>query len=416
MSVKYQCMECGVNYPIQVEACSFCGGEVTSRRKGSTMAMVADVGGVSVPLADIRVNENERYYSGIAEFDRATNGIVHGGSYLIGGNPGVGKSTLLMQTALRLGVKILYVSGEENKSQLKGRANRLVRYGGSMGNVTIFIESEVDRIIHETERVKPALVIVDSTRTLFMPGLSQTQQEIQGVKTIQALCKSKGIAVLFIGHVTKAGDLAGNKTLQHLVDCTMVFEQSKGLALLRTDKNRFGANDTGVLRMAQEGLVSAAYKLSDTSAPGRAIAMYQEVGNVRVLPLEIDALCRRANESSIIQGLDNRMVRSLWAVLDYYLEAMELSEYQLVLSCLEAKDSGLSLAVLGAMMSSLLHLPVEVCFIGDVRLSGIIEESINHEKRVEEAHAMNLEVVDYRTCATVKDFIKYMIGLKKRDN
>ena len=398
-----KCIECGQVYPDGVVRCVRCGISLD--------VFVGDNKVVRM-LSDVSVVGRDRYSGGLGEFDRAVNGIVMGGSYLVGGNPGSGKSTLLLQVCEYSGKRVLYVSGEESDEQVKERADRL---GLGVSNVQILIESDVGVIEGVIGDSDVEMVIIDSVQTLHVSGVSQAQMEIEGIARIQSKCKSNGITVFFIGHVTKDGTLAGRQTLKHLVDTILMLEDANGYKFLKAEKNRFGSLDVGVFKMTDKGLVDSTYKIdSDESEIGRAITVFKETSE-RLFPLEVDSLCRISMDTHIISKVPLPMVKSLWAVLDFYDEAIELGDYQLVFeTSIKTDDKGIGLAILASMISSIYRIRFDgICFIGEVKLSGQIIRPDMYHTRLSEARKLGVTVISPNDMSHVRDLITYARTEKK---
>lgn len=262
--IQYECSACGHLSPKWLGLCPACGEwhtfeeKVTEKKKSSKKHKV-DISDneetEAVALKDVQHSKDERLSTNLSEFDRVLGGgIVDGSFLLLGGDPGIGKSTLMLQVAQKCpNMKILYVAGEESASQIKQRADRI---GMSGDNLLIYNNTDIRNVISQARKIKPDLLIVDSIQTVFSSELNSLPGSVQQIREcsamFQQIAKKEGITTLMIGHVTKEGDIAGPKILEHMVDTVLHFEgdQSQLHRLLRGVKNRFGpANEVGVFEM-----------------------------------------------------------------------------------------------------------------------------------------------------------------------
>src|SRR5215218_10149602 len=343
----YRCTECGADHPKWAGRCDVCGAwnslveEVAvravatggaSRRAGGTRTL-AEGGSVAVTprLRDVSGSEAKRWRTGIDEFDFVLGGgIVPGSMILIGGEPGIGKSTLLLQVAARLqsaGHATLYASGEESALQIKLRADRL---GEDAGDVTLLSETNLETVLTTASAAAPAVLIVDSIQTVFTSDLEGAPGNVGQVRECAArlmrFAKESGTAVFVVGHVTKGGGIAGPKTLEHIVDTVLYFEGEAALdyRLLRTTKNRFGSVDElGVFSMTERGLVavpnpSAVFLAARAQGiSGSAVTALME--GTRPVLVEVQALAAKAGFGTpqrVATGYDARRLALLLAVLD----------------------------------------------------------------------------------------------------
>ena len=263
LKTTYICSECGYE-----SHCPSCGEwntfveEVVNTSKEKGRSVVSSLRSKPVLIKDIVLNDKEiRIKTGDAEFDRVMGGgIVSGSIVLVGGEPGIGKSTLMLQVAVKLsGLKILYVSGEESQQQIKMRYDRIGN--NDMNNIYILNETDVDVIMEQTKEIQPDMVIVDSIQTMFCGSLDSSAGSISQIKECTALfqqyAKSSHVPVFLIGHITKDGAIAGPKILEHIVDVVVMFEGERnyGYRILRAIKNRFGSSsELGIYLMQQNGL------------------------------------------------------------------------------------------------------------------------------------------------------------------
>jgi DNA repair protein RadA/Sms len=359
----------------------------------------------SSPVAfdEITGAEAPRTPTGIAEFDRVLGGgVVAGALMLLGGDPGVGKSTLMLDVASRLAsrVKVLYASGEESAQQIKLRGNRM---GIAPGSLQIYAEMSVEKILAAAEAQAAAVVIIDSVQTTFSEKLEMAPGSIGQVRevTSQLLfwAKKNHVPVFLIGHVTKDGALAGPKALEHIVDTVLYFEgpRQHPHRIIRTIKNRFGpANELGIFEMAGSGLrpvekPSALFlSQSQVMKPGSAVVACVE--GSRPLLVEIQALVSRTHFGAprrLATGVDPQRLALLSAVLEKRLDVnlWDQDIYLNVVGGLEVDEPAADLAIAAAILSSLLNKPVlgSTVVFGEVGLGGEIRPALFTELRLKEA-------------------------------
>lgn len=343
----------------------------------------------------------ERIVLHFAEFNRVLGGgIVPGSLVLIGGEPGIGKSTLILQTALNLNRNVIYISGEESESQIKLRADRI---GINNKDCSILSETCIENILATLNKLMPEIVIIDSVQTVFSEELSSSPGTISQIREctrqLQIFAKKTGIPVILIGHINKEGEIAGPMVLEHIVDTVIQFEGDSNhfYRLLRPKKNRFGAtNEIGVFEMSAEGLI-------EISDPGNILltsrdihlsgVAYATMGEgVRTLMLEVQALTSSAVYSSpqrSANGFDSRRFQMLLAVIEKRL-SLRLAQKDVFLNIaggLKVNDPAVDLAVVAAVISSFYDKRIanNICFIGEVGLSGQIRPVSYSDKRIGEA-------------------------------
>ena len=361
-------------------------------------------GGSPRRLADVTGGDAVRRTTGLAELDRVLGGgLVQGSIVLLGGDPGIGKSTLALQACgslARQGVPVLYVAGEESPEQVRLRAERL---GLGESGVLILPETAAEVVVEQIEAVRPAAVVVDSIQTLHTRALASAPGSVGQVREaaglLAARCKAAGIACFLIGHVTKEGSLAGPRVLEHLVDTVLYFEGdgAHALRVLRAAKNRFGStNEVGVFEMGEAGLTevanpSAAFLAErPVGAPGSAVLATIE-GSRPVL-VEIQALVSRsalAMPRRTAIGLDPGRVALLLAVLEkrMRLQLYDQDVFMNVAGGLRVDEPAADLAVVAAVASSVRGqpLPEEVVVWGEVGLTGEVRSVARAEARLREA-------------------------------
>lgn len=355
-------------------------------------------------LNEISVEEKDRISTGFEELDRVLgDGIVNGSLVLVGGDPGIGKSTLLLQMCRNLaaaGRQVLYISGEESLKQIKIRANRI---GEVTGNLKFFCETSLD-IIEETIREeKPEIVIIDSIQTMYREDIASSPGSVSQVRestnVLMQIAKGLGIAIFIVGHVTKEGVVAGPRVLEHMVDTVLYFEGDRSAAyrILRGVKNRFGStNEIGVFEMRETGLCEvknpSEYMLSGRpeDASGAVVACSME--GTRPILLEVQALVTATNfgmPRRTAAGTDYNRVNLLMAVLEKRCR-YEMSRYDAYVNIaggMKMNEPAIDLAIVMALISSLKDKPVspKTIIFGEVGLSGEVRAVSMAEQRVSEA-------------------------------
>ncbi|MDR0818072.1 MAG: DNA repair protein RadA [Oscillospiraceae bacterium] len=413
----FYCAECGNETLKWQGQCPACGAWNTiAEHEAIPVSKSAARGGVrtvvkrSAKLSGIDVSGNEiRTTTGLAEFDRVLGGgAVTGSLILVGGEPGIGKSTLLLQLCGNLqDTTILYVTGEESERQLKLRADRLKV---SSDNLFVFAETNLSDVIAEVSAINPDALIIDSIQTLYNDALDSAPGSVGQVKdctmSLMRLAKSDGITVYIVGHVNKEGSIAGPKVLEHMVDCVLYFEgeRTAGYRLLRSAKNRFGStNEIGVFEMTGEGLVDvpnpSELLLSGRplNAPGTCVTCLME--GSRPLLAEIQALVSPTNSGNPRRnsnGFDYNRAALLLAVLEKR-GGLRLSSGDVfinVIGGLTADEPAVDLAVVLALASCFLDVPAgdKLVAIGEVGLTGELRSVSNLEQRLNEAKRLGFTV------------------------
>ena len=406
----YFCTECGNEFPKWSGQCAVCGAwnslvEQAVEKKDSRKPSVSSgklPKKVPVILKEVDVTEELRFDTGLGELDRVLGGGgVRGSLVLVGGAPGIGKSTLLLQICQHIGerYRILYVTGEESERQLKMRAQRL---GVNSPNLLVLSETNITDILEAVDESAPEILIIDSIQTLYSPDLTSAPGSVGQVKdctmTLMQLAKSSGITVFVIGHVNKEGAIAGPKVLEHMVDCVLYFEgeQSANYRILRAAKNRFGStNEIGVFEMAQRGLVEvpnpSELLLSGRpkNTPGTCVACIME-GSRPVLA-EIQALLTPSSFNvprRTSNGLDYNRAMLLMAVLEKRggLRVGGADSYVNVIGGLYINEPAADLAAMLAMASSYRDIPIpdDLVAIGEVGLTGELRQVTQLEQRLSE--------------------------------
>ncbi len=404
----YSCTECGATSPKWQGQCPGCGvwntlvesiAEKASNPRFESLAPAARLQN----LSEIEAREAERIPTGIGEFDRALGGgLVAGGVVLIGGDPGIGKSTLLLQALAQLsqqGQRVLYVSGEESGEQVALRARRLAL---ETGDLRLMAEINLERILGTLQSEKPQIAVIDSIQTLWSDQLSSAPGSVAQVRECAAqltrLAKASGITVILVGHVTKEGALAGPRVLEHIVDTVLYFEGDthSSFRLIRAFKNRFGAvNELGVFAMTENGLKGvsnpSALFLSQhgQDVPGSCVMVTQE--GTRPLLVEIQALVDAAhgNPRRLTVGLDAQRLAMLLAVLHRHagIVCFDQDVFVNAVGGVKISEPAADLAVILSITSSLKNkaLPSKLVVFGEVGLAGEIRPAPRGQERLREA-------------------------------
>ena len=377
--------------------------------KGTTVAARAVHEAKVVPLTEVTADDDTRSETGIKELDRVLGGgIVPGSLVLVGGDPGIGKSTLLLQVCQRMAQmkKILYISGEESQAQIKLRANRM---GNFTSSLRLLCETNLGIIRSVIEKERPELVIIDSIQTMYSEDVTSAPGSVSQVRestnVFMQLAKGLCIPIFIVGHVTKEGTVAGPRVLEHMVDTVLYFEGDRHASyrILRAVKNRFGStNEIGVFEMRQSGLVEvenpSEYMLSGKpeNASGSVVACSME--GTRPILLEIQALVCRTNfgmPRRTAAGTDYNRVNLLMAVLEKRL-GMSLGNcdaYVNIAGGIKMNEPAIDLGIVMALVSSYRNRPIDekTIVFGEVGLSGEVRAVNMPEQRVAEAKKLGFE-------------------------
>jgi DNA repair protein RadA/Sms len=401
----YQCQACGHKTPRWLGKCPDCGEwntlleERTSRADRPKIPGSARTG--PVPLSEVLPESTERTPSGIGEFDRTLGGgIVPGSVTLIGGDPGIGKSTLLLQAASKLKGPVLYVSGEESPEQIRIRADRM---GINSDRIMLLPETSMTPVFDGAIRMKPEAVVIDSIQTMHTEDLESAPGSVSQVRECAAklmfFAKGSGVPVFIIGHVTKEGAIAGPRVLEHIVDTVLYFEGDRGhpYRILRTVKNRFGStNEVGVFEMADTGLSEVSNPselfLSERPEDVAGSVVVSSMEGTRPLLVELQALVSESGfgvprRTSI--GIDFQRVNLLVAVLEK-LGGIQLGGMDIftnVVGGLKLVEPAVDLGVVLAVSSSLKETPIgpDMVVFGEIGLSGEIRAVGQADTRLKEA-------------------------------
>jgi DNA repair protein RadA/Sms len=418
----FACTSCGNTSPKWEGKCSACGEWNTYQEevifKGTKQEEKEKVWKASahkkedpkpVIVSDIKASNNQRLVTPDQELNRVLGGgIVSGSIVLIGGQPGIGKSTLMLQVALSVGVRVLYVSGEESEEQIKMRADRISKM---TSECYILTETNTSKILQQAQQLEPDLIIIDSIQTLSSPHIDSTPGSISQVREcagdLQRFAKETSIPVFVIGHITKDGTIAGPKLLEHIVDTVLQFEgdQHYTYRILRTIKNRFGSTDEmGIYEMQATGLreVSNPSELllsqKDEDLSGSAICATIE--GMRPMLIETQALVSKAvygTPQRSATGFDLRRLSMLLAVLEKRCGFMfgQNDVFLNIAGGIRVDDPAMDLAIVASLISSLedIAVPSDFCFAGEVGLSGEIRAVNRIDQRIQEADRLGFKTI-----------------------
>lgn len=413
---KYVCQSCGYETAGYLGKCPECGSwgtfvEELSGVESKTVASVLPDVNPPQKLSDIKMNSEIRTTTGIGEFDRVLGGgIVQGSLVLLAGDPGIGKSTILLQTAGELcehGKKVLYVSAEESAGQIKLRAERL---GVASDNLYIYPQTNFELIKKHITEMMPDLVIVDSIQAIFTSTIQSSAGSVSQIReccnSLMGIAKSENVSIIVIGHVTKEGNIAGPKVLEHMVDTVIQFEgdKYKTYRILRSIKNRFGnTSEVGIFEMGTKGLSEVVNpselflkEYNQTQTPGSTIIVTSE--GTRPLLVEIQALVGTTpypTPRRIANGVDISRVLQILAVLEKRI-GLNLSKQDVYVNVIggidvtePAADLGIALAIITCVRDVVFDSHTAI--VGEIGLSGEIR-AVNHiDKRINEAQKLGFK-------------------------
>lgn len=418
----YFCSNCGYQSSSWLGKCPECGKWNTFTEEvvqAAPTSKAKSLNGISASkpklIHEVSTTETKRIPTLCGEFDRVLGGgIVPGSLLLLGGEPGIGKSTLLLQTALSIpNCKILYVSGEESEQQIKMRADRIVGHSDNQTIQQCYVVSETvtQRIMEHIEALNPDLLIVDSIQTICTETIDSSAGSISQIREctaeFQRFAKESGVPVLLVGHITKDGTLAGPKVMEHIVDCVLQFEGDRnyGYRLLRSLKNRFGSTaEIGIFEMHGDGLREVAnpseFLLSqrDENLSGCAIAATLE--GARPMFIEVQSLVSTAvygTPQRNANGFDFRRLSMLLAVLEkrcgFKLGAKDV--FLNIAGGIRVSDPAIDLAVACSVLSSNVDIPIppRFCFAAEMGLSGEVRSVSRVEQRIAEADRLGFEKI-----------------------
>ena len=412
---KFVCQKCGFESIQWLGKCPNCSSwnsfaeEIESKQKlKSSRSKLENSRLVNLKSIDKTIDHsNLRFNTGFDEFDRVLGGgVIQGSVVLIAGDPGIGKSTLLLQVVSNLNEKVIYVTGEESIEQIKFRSTRL-----KIKNENLFIlqETNLNNILHIIERENPKVVVIDSIQTIYndlLEGAPGTIGQIRECTTyLMNLAKKENIAIFIIGHITKDGLIAGPKALEHIVDTVLQFsgEKNYSFRILRAIKNRFGStNEIGIFEMHTDGLKEVANPsqvfLSEREYGASGTVVTPIIEGTRPILVEVQALVTPSNfgmPQRVTTGFDYRRLSILLAVLEKRLN-YKLSQHNVFLNIaggVEIDEPSADLAVCAAIVSSIKDIPADslTCMVGEVGLSGEIRSVSNLETRIMEAEKLGFK-------------------------
>lgn len=412
----YVCSECGHSSSKWLGKCPNCGAwnsfvEEVRRNIKKHSGIQPSLSSITpVSITKVNYSENDRIFVNISEFDRVLGGIVPGQAVLVSGEPGIGKSTLLLQVANNLAAttKVLFVNGEESSSQVKSRASRL---GMNNENLLLLADNQIENIIAHIEKSKPGVVFVDSVQTIYssnfdsLPGgITQVRE---GTNLMVGICKRLGIPLFLVSHITKSGNIAGPKIVEHIVDTVLFLESdNRGFyRILRSLKNRFHQTDEiGFFKMGSAGMqgiadIGNAFVMEhETQISGIAIFPFLE-GN-RAFPVETQALCTATQFNfprRTADGIELNRLLMLIAIMEKRL-SINLAPYDIYVNItggLKITDPALDLAVIFAIYSSLKNIPspTDILAVGEVGLAGEVRLARGIEKRLSEMERLGFKSV-----------------------
>jgi len=429
----YCCQSCGYQAPKWLGKCPDCGQwqtfveEYQSTKPAASLEGLLSARREPVSIDDIEFDGEERISTGIGEFDRVLGGgLVPGTMILLGGDPGIGKSTLMLQALSgmsRTGLKVLYISGEESVKQIKIRSRRL---SSESCGLLVVSEIDVEAILSMVGSSRPDVLVIDSIQTMFCPDLSSAPGSVSQVREsamkLMLNAKKSNIPTFLVGHVTKDGAIAGPRLLEHMVDTVLYFEGDRNhvYRILRSVKNRFGStNEIGVFEMKEKGLdevanPSAAF-LSERplGSPGSVVSASME--GTRPILVELQALASSTNFGTprrTILGLDNNRVALLVAVMEKKL-GMHLMGYDIFMNVaggVKIYEPAADMGIIAAIASSFLDRPVAegTVVLGEVGLTGEVRAISHVETRVSEIQKMG-----FKKCLLPDSNLKRMAGIEK---
>ena len=412
-TIQYVCSSCGAKAPQMLGRCPVCGEwgtyeeEVLENRPHSAVS-IRKTGSSAQRLQDVEATEEMRLDMRNGEFNRVLGGgLVPGSLVLLGGEPGIGKSTLALQVLMQQGErKTFYASGEESARQLKLRAERLA---GNAENLYISSETSLERILDQVKELEPEIVVIDSIQTIGTEAVDASIGSLTQVRECAArileFAKTRNIPFIIIGHINKEGSLAGPKVLEHIVDTVLQFEgdQQYMYRILRAQKNRFGStSEIGIYEMRQNGLrevTNPSELLLSTAREGLSgIAIAAAVEGVRPFLIEVQALVSTAaygTPQRSSTGFDGRRLNMLLAVLEKRVgfKLLQKDVFLNIAGGLRVQDPAIDLAVLAAVLSSNMDIPLDAstCLCGEVGLAGEIRPVNRIEQRIAEAQKLGFK-------------------------
>ncbi len=414
---RYVCQNCGAESAKWIGRCPSCDSwntyveeVVVSSKKSFDKNISQGKSFSSITLTSVEYNEKKRIDTKINELNRTLGGgIVPGSVILLGGEPGIGKSTLTLQVAMKLNdIRTLYISGEESAEQIKLRSQRL---GNIHDNILLLCETSLETILSAIESINPQLIIVDSIQTLYSEYIESSAGSVSQIRECSSrllrYAKQNSVPIILIGHIVKDGSLAGPKVLEHMVDSVLQFEGDKQYLyrILRSTKNRFGStSEIGIFEMQGDGLQEVSNPseilITHSNEPLSGIAITASINGIRPYLIEIQALVSSAvygmpQRSST--GFDIRRLNMLLAVLEkragFKLGAKDV--FLNIAGGLKIDDPAVDLAICAAILSSNADLPIsnKICLSGEISLSGEVRPVYRIEQRISEAQKLGFNKI-----------------------
>lgn len=432
----FVCQKCGCQSPKWLGKCPDCGSWNTMAEESVVGVSSLPPGNIAKPqiLAEVKGDLQQRHSCGLSELDRVLGGgLVKGSMVLIGGDPGIGKSTLLLQASAHLSTvtgPVLYVSAEESPEQIKLRALRLAI---DSPRLYLLAETNVERIMAQITALKPHAVIIDSIQTVFTAAIESAPGSVSQVREsagrLMLLAKGSGTPIFLVGHVTKDGALAGPRVLEHLVDTVLYFEGDAGHAfrILRAAKNRFGStNEIGVFAMKDSGLSEVANPselfLAERPMGVSGSVVVAALEGTRPLLVELQALVSSTsfgNPRRTTIGVDHNRLALLVAVLEKKV-GLQLANHDIFLNAaggVRLNEPAVDLGMIMAVASSFLDKPVEpqTFFLGEVGLAGEVRAVSQPELRIREAEKLGFSrcILPEGSCRQIKKLGVELVGIKK---
>lgn len=432
----YTCQNCGSQSPKWMGKCNSCGEwnsfveEIVATRQNTGKLAVQVSANQALTLENIQPNKTPRIEIQISEFNRVLGGgIVPGSLILLGGDPGIGKSTLALQLALGFkGLKVLYTSGEESLQQIKLRAQRL----NIQNNSCLFLcETSLENVTGHCDQIKPDLLIIDSIQTLSTENIESSPGSVSQVRectsVILKYAKKNNVAVILIGHINKEGSLAGPKVLEHMVDTVLQFEGDTNYMyrILRSNKNRFGStNELGIFEMRNDGLREitnpSEQLISKVSNDVSGTSIAATIEGVRPFLIEIQALVSSAaygTPQRSSTGFDLRRLNMLLAVLEKRagFKLIQKDVFLNIAGGLKINDPATDLAIITSILSSNIDIAInhKICFTGEVGLTGEIRAVNRIEQRIAEAAKLGFKKIFVPGLNKGFDAKKYDIDIQK---
>lgn len=429
----FTCRECGAQSPKWVGRCTACGEwntyeeAVVAKSKGNS-PILPRTAGRPITLTEVKTSTQQRISTNNNEFNRVLGGgLVPGGLVLLGGEPGIGKSTLVLQVALSMqNKKVLYISGEESLQQLKMRATRI---GNKETDCLFLCETSLENVLAHISAEKPNLVILDSIQTLSSEGIDSSPGTLTQIREctngILKVAKSEQIAVILIGHINKEGSLAGPKVLEHIVDTVLQFEGDRNYLyrILRSIKNRFGStSELGIFEMRQEGLREvenpSEMLLSQQNAGLSGTAIAGSIEGMRAFMIEVQSLVSSAaygTPQRSATGFDLRRLNMLLAVLEKRagFKLMAKDVFINIAGGLRVDDPAMDLSVIAAVLSSNFDIAIskQTAFAGEVGLTGEIRPVNRIEQRIAEAEKLGFNEIYVSRYNKGVDFTRFAIRI-----